>query len=73
MALSKDPKIKLGSLVAHSRRRTQSEGETLELLQTIYFPNWGVTEEMAVPAAALRARRCDWRVGARVVSYTRVE
>jgi hypothetical protein len=28
-ALSKDPKIKLGSLVAPSGRRTQSEGETL--------------------------------------------
>jgi hypothetical protein len=28
-ALSRDPKIKLGSLVAPSSRRTQSEGETL--------------------------------------------
>jgi len=28
---------------------------------------------MAAPAATLRARRCDWRVAARVVSYIRVE
>ena len=73
MALPKDPKIKLGSLVAPLGRRTQSEGETCELLQTTYFPNSEVTEEMAAPAAALRARRCDWRVAARVVSYIRVE
>jgi hypothetical protein len=73
MALSKDPKIKLGSLVAPSGRRTQSEGETLKLLQTTYFPNSEVTEEMAALAAALRARHCGWRVAARVVSYVRVE
>jgi len=30
-ALSREPKIKLGSLVAPSDRRTQSKGETLEL------------------------------------------
>jgi len=42
-ALSRDPKIKLGSLVAPSGRRTQSEGETLEMLLTTHFPNSGVT------------------------------
>jgi hypothetical protein len=72
MALSKDPKIKLGSLVAPSARNTQSEGETLELLQTTHFPNSEVTEEMVALAAALCARR-DWRVAARVVSYVRME
>jgi len=35
--LSRDPKIKLGSLVAPTGRRTQSEEETLELLLTTHF------------------------------------
>jgi len=38
-ALSRDPKIKLGSLVTPSGSRMQSEGETLELLLTTHFPN----------------------------------
>ena len=37
-ALSRDPKIKLGSLVAPTGRRTQSKGETLELLLITHFP-----------------------------------
>jgi len=60
-ALSRDPKIKLVSLVASSGRHKQSEGETLELLLTTHFPNLGVTQELAVPAATLPARRPDWR------------
>jgi hypothetical protein len=72
MALFRDPKIKLGSLVAPLGRHTQSKGETLELLQTTHFPNSDVTEEMAAQTAALRARR-DWWVAARVVSFIRVE
>jgi hypothetical protein len=72
-ALSRDPKIKLGSLVAPSGRYTQSEGETLELLLTTNFPNSGVTQESAVPAAALLARRPDWRLAMRRVTYRRVE
>ena len=55
-ALSRDSKIKLGSLVAPTGRRTQSEGEK-ELLLTTHFPNSGVTRELAAPAAALLARR----------------
>ena len=57
--LSRNPKIKLGSLVAPSGRCTQSEGETLELLLTTHFPNSGVTRELGAPAAALLARRPD--------------
>jgi hypothetical protein len=38
-ALSRDPKAKLSSLVAPSGLRTQSEGETLELLMTTHFPD----------------------------------
>lgn len=59
--------------MAPSGRRKQSEGETLELLITRNFLHSEVTEEMAASASALRARRSDWRVAARVVSYRRVE
>ena len=72
-ALSRDPKIKLGSLVAPLGRRTQSEGETLELLLTTHFPNLEVTQELEAPAAALLARRSDWRLATKVVAYRRVE
>jgi len=72
-ALSRDPKIKLGSLVDPSGRHTQSEGETLELLLATYFPNSVVTEEEAAPAAARCDKRLDWRIDARVVTYMRVE
>jgi hypothetical protein len=65
--------IKLGSLVAPSGRRTQSEGETSELLLTTHIPNLGVTKELADPVAALLAKRSDWRLGARVVTYRKVE
>jgi hypothetical protein len=50
-ALSRDPKIKLGSLGRH----THSKKETLELLLATHFPKSVVTEEMATPAAARRA------------------
>jgi hypothetical protein len=72
-ALSRNPKIKLGSLVAPTGRHTPSEGETLELLHTTHFPNSGVTQEIAAPAAALLTRRPDWRLDTRVVTYRRVE
>jgi len=35
--LSRDPKIKLGSLVGLTGRRTRSEEETLELMLTTHF------------------------------------
>jgi len=44
-ALSRDPKIKLGSLVAPLGRSTQSKGEPSERLLTTHFPNSGVTQE----------------------------
>ena len=72
-ALSRDPKIKLGSLVAPSGSRTQSDGETLERLLTTHFPNSGVKQESAAPAAALLARRPDWRLAIKVITYRRVE
>jgi hypothetical protein len=71
-ALSRDFKIKLGPLVAFSGRRTlPGRGESLEL--TTHFPNSEVTQELDTPAAALLARRSDWRLAARVVTYRRVE
>jgi hypothetical protein len=51
-ALSRDTKIKLGSLVTLLRRRTQSEGDVLELLLATHFPNSVITEETAAHAAA---------------------
>jgi hypothetical protein len=51
----------------------QCEGETLELLLTTNFPNLEITEEMAAPAAAHRARSSDWRVAVRVVNYMTAE
>jgi hypothetical protein len=52
-ALSREPKIKLGSLVAPSGRRTQSEGETLELL---------LTTHLGVAAKVVTYRRVEWTV-----------
>ena len=60
-ALPRDSKFKLGSFVAPSGSRTQSEGETLEFLLSTHFPNTVVTQESATPAAALLARRPNWR------------
>jgi hypothetical protein len=68
---SRDPKIKLGTLVAPSGRRTQAEGETLEL--TTHFPNSKVKQLLVPPAAALLARRSNWRLAARVFTYRRVD
>ena len=61
MALSRDPNNRLGSLVAPSRRRAQSEEETSVAI-----------EREAAPAAARLAKRLDWRVAAKVVTYGRV-
>jgi len=72
-ALSRDPKIKLGPLVAPSVRNTQSEGGTLELLLTTHFPHSEVTRELGAPATALLARRSDWRLDKRMVTYRRIE
>ena len=46
-ALSRNPKIKLGSLVALLGRCMQSEGETFQLLLTTHFPNLEVTKDVA--------------------------
>jgi len=56
-----------------SVRRTQSEGETFELLLTTHFPNSEVTQDLGAPAAALRAGRSDWRLVMRVITYRSVE
>ena len=58
-ALSRDPKIKLGTFMAPSGTRTQAEGETVELLLVTHFPNSVVTEKVAAPAAARCAKRLD--------------
>jgi len=45
--------------MASSARRTQSEGEALQLLLTKHFPNSEIMQETAALAAALPARRPD--------------
>jgi hypothetical protein len=50
-ALSSDPKIRLGSLVAPSGGRMESAGETLDLLLATHFPNPAAIEKEAVSAA----------------------
>jgi hypothetical protein len=71
-ALSRDPTIRLGSLVAPSGGRTQSKGETLDLLLATHFPNSIGLETGAIPVAACRAKRMEWRVAARIITYHRV-
>jgi len=71
-ALSRDPKISLGSLVAPSGERAQSEGETLDLLLATHFPNSSAMERGAIPNAACRTRCLDWRMAAKNVTYRRV-
>jgi len=72
-ALSRDTKIKLGSLVAPSGRHTQSEGETLYLLFATHFPGSICAEGGVLPAPACRTNYLDWQVAVRIVTYGRVE
>ena len=71
-ALTRDPKIKLGSLVAPSGRCPQSNEKTLDLLLATHFPNSVGIEREATPAAAHCAKRLDWRGAMMVVTYGRV-
>ena len=50
-AQSRDPKIRLGSLVAPSGECMQSEGETLDLLLATHFPDPAAVEGCVVAAA----------------------
>ena len=68
-ALSSDPTIKLGSLVAPTGERTQSKGETLDLLLATHFPNSVCLERGATPAAACQTKCLDWWVPVRIVTY----
>jgi len=65
-ALSRNPKIELGSLVAPSGMRTQSKEETLEPLLRTHFPKSIVIGGMAAPAAGHHARQCDWWVAEKI-------
>jgi hypothetical protein len=72
-ALSRDPKIKLGSLVAPSGWRMQSKGETLDLLLATHFPGSVCAEGGVIPAPACHTNCLDWWVAARIVTYGKVE
>jgi hypothetical protein len=71
-ALSRDPKIRLGSLVAPSGGHKQSKGETLDILLATHFPNSAVMVRGAVPTAACHAKHLDWWMAVRIVTYRRV-
>jgi hypothetical protein len=70
-ALSRDPKNRLGSLVAPTGG--QSEGETLDLLLNTHFPDSAPVEGGAEPAAICRTTGLDWRIATRIITYRRVE
>jgi hypothetical protein len=70
--LSRGSKIRMGSLVAPSGLRTQSEEETLDLLLAIHFPGSTVVERGEVSATAGLTNRLNWQVTAKVVTYRRV-
>ena len=72
-ALSKDPKIKLGSLVAPSGLHTQSEGETLDLLLATHFPGSICAEGEVLPTPTCRTNRMDWQVAVKIVTQRRME
>ena len=57
--------------MAPPRLRTQSEEEILQLQLTTDFPDLRVTEEVAASVAACYAKRCDWWVAVKVVTYRR--
>ena len=71
-ALSRNPKLRLGSMVASSGEHTQSKGETLDLLLATHFPNSIVMERRAVPVTACHTKSLDWWVAVRIVAYRRV-
>ena len=71
-ALSKGPAHRLVSLVAPDGKRTQSEGETLDLLLTTHFPGFYVAAKGTESAPACRTHRLDWWVATRVITYQRV-
>jgi len=58
-ALFRDPKIRLGSLVAPTRQRTQSEADTLNLLRATHFPNSVGMEGGTLPEAVGCTNRAD--------------
>jgi hypothetical protein len=70
-ALSKDPKVRLGSLVVPSGQHTQSEEEALDLLLNTNFPGSRVVGEGALGNFGCTAR-LDWQVAKQVVTYRRV-
>ena len=72
-ALSRDPKTRLGSLVAPTRECTQSKGDTLDLLLDAHFPNSAAVEGGVVPTTACHATRVAWQVTAGIITYLRVD
>ena len=53
--------------------RTQSEGETLDLLLATHFPGSICAEGGVLPASTCHTNRLDWQVAVRIVSYRTVQ
>jgi hypothetical protein len=70
-ARSKDHKLRLGFLVTPTGERTQSEGETLDLLLRTHLPSSGAAGVVAT-ANYCHATRRDSREAEGVVTYRRV-
>jgi hypothetical protein len=71
--LSRDSKIRLGSLVTPSGLSTQTERETLDLLLATHFRGPICAEGGVLPAATCRTNRVNWQVVAKIVTYRKVE
>ena len=71
--LTRDPKIRLGSLVAPTGQRMQSEGETLDLLLATHFPTTDTAERGLLTAAACRTTQVNWQMAAKIITYRKVE
>ena len=58
-ALTRDTKTRLGTLAAPTGDRTQSEGETLDLLLATHFPNSTVVEGGCDTSSCLPRHTCE--------------
>ena len=59
--------------MAPTGQRTQSEGETLDLLLATHFPTTDTVERGLLPAAACRTTRVNWQMAAKIITYRKVE
>ena len=59
--------------MAPTGERTQTEGETLDLLLGTHFPTSNVVASGLLPATACRTSQVNWQMAARIFTYRKVE